>query len=48
MVLGTLGIALIVWPDSGILGEGGMSWFLLALVTPVMLGSDTGECRIVR
>jgi drug/metabolite transporter (DMT)-like permease len=36
MVLGTLGIALIVWPDSGILGAGSLWWFLAALVTPVM------------
>lgn len=36
MILGTLGIALIVWPDSGILGEGGARWFLLALCAPVL------------
>ena len=36
MVLGSLGIALIVWPDSGVVGQGGVRWFLLALLAPVM------------
>lgn len=35
MVLGTMGIALIVWPSSGILAEGDAVWFLIALIAPV-------------
>jgi len=35
MVLGTLGIALIVWPSSGVLAEGDSVWFLIALIAPV-------------
>lgn len=36
MVLGTLGIVLIVWPESGILAAGGARWFILALLAPAM------------
>lgn len=36
MLLGTAGIALIVWPAGGVVGEGGVNWFLLALLAPVM------------
>jgi len=36
MLLGTAGIVLIVWPDSGVLEEGGAGWFLLALLAPTM------------
>lgn len=35
MILGTLGIALIVWPESGVLAEGDAIWFLIALIAPV-------------
>ncbi len=36
MLLGTAGIALIVWPDSGVIPAGGARWFLIALCAPVM------------
>lgn len=36
MVLGTAGIALIVWPESGIVGAGNVRWFLIALLAPVL------------
>lgn len=36
MVLGTAGIVLIVWPDSGVVEGGGAVWFLLALIAPTM------------
>lgn len=45
MGMGTLGIALIVWPDSGVLPAGGMRWFLLALVTPVMFAT-ANNCAV--
>jgi len=45
MVMGTLGIALIVWPDSGVLGAGGVRWFLLALITPVMFAT-ANNCAV--
>jgi drug/metabolite transporter (DMT)-like permease len=35
MALGTFGIGLIVWPDSGVLAEGEAIWFLIALIAPV-------------
>lgn len=36
MLFGTAGIALIVWPDSGVVGQGAVGWFLLALLAPAM------------
>lgn len=45
MLLGTLGIALIVWPDSGVLPESGLGWFLLALITPVMFAT-ANNCAV--
>jgi drug/metabolite transporter (DMT)-like permease len=36
MLLGTGGILLIVWPDSGVVDEGKAGWFLLALLAPTM------------
>lgn len=45
MVMGTLGILLIVWPDSGVLPLGGIRWFLLALVTPVMFAT-ANNCAV--
>jgi drug/metabolite transporter (DMT)-like permease len=45
MVMGTLGIALIVWPDSGIVGQGGVGWFLLALLAPVMFAT-ANNCAV--
>lgn len=35
MMLGLLGIALIVWPSSGVLAAGSAVWFLIALIAPV-------------
>lgn len=45
MVMGTLGIALMVWPDSGALGAGGVRWFLLALIAPVMFAT-ANNCAV--
>lgn len=45
MILGTLGIVLIVWPDSGVVEEGGAGWFLLALVAPTMF-AVTNNCAV--
>ena len=45
MILGTLGIVLIVWPDSGVVEEGGAGWFLLALLAPTMF-AVTNNCAI--
>ena len=45
MVMGTLGIALMVWPDSGGLGAGGVRWFLLALIAPVMFAT-ANNCAV--
>lgn len=45
MAMGTLGIALIVWPDSGIVGQGGVGWFLLALLAPVMFAT-ANNCAV--
>lgn len=45
MVMGTLGIALMVWPDSGALGTGGVHWFLLALIAPVMFAT-ANNCAV--
>lgn len=45
MVMGTLGIALMVWPDSGALGAGGVHWFLLALIAPVMFAT-ANNCAV--
>ena len=36
ILLGSAGIVLIVWPDSGVIEEGGAGWFLLALLAPTM------------
>ncbi|MFX3653928.1 MAG: DMT family transporter [Paracoccaceae bacterium] len=36
MLLGTAGIALIVWPESGVIVAGNVKWFLLALIAPAM------------
>jgi len=35
MLLGTAGIALIVWPSSGVLEQGTAVWFLIALIAPI-------------
>lgn len=46
MVMGTLGIALMVWPDSGALGAGDdVHWFLLALIAPVMFAT-ANNCAV--
>jgi drug/metabolite transporter (DMT)-like permease len=45
MLLGTLGIVLIVWPDSGVVEEGGAGWFLLALLAPTMFAL-TNNCAV--
>jgi drug/metabolite transporter (DMT)-like permease len=45
MILGTLGIVLIVWPDSGVVEEGGAGWFLLALLAPAMF-AVTNNCAV--
>lgn len=36
MLLGVAGIALIVRPESGVIGAGGAIWFLIALIAPAM------------
>lgn len=45
MLLSTLGIALIVWPDSGVLTGVEVGWFLLALVTPAMFAT-ANNCAV--
>lgn len=45
MLLGTLGIALIVWPESGVLELGSLRWFLLALLAPVMFAT-ANNCAV--
>lgn len=45
MLMGTLGIALIVWPESGVLGAGGLRWFLMALIAPVMFAT-ANNCAV--
>lgn len=45
MLLGTCGIALIVWPDSGVLAETKVGWFLIALSTPVMFAT-ANNCAV--
>jgi len=45
MLLGTLGIVLIVWPDSGVIEEEGVGWFLLALLAPAMF-AVTNNCAV--
>ncbi len=39
MAMGLAGIALIVRPESGVLSQGGLRWFLLALTAPVMFAT---------
>lgn len=45
MLMGLAGIALIVWPDSGVVGQGNVRWFLLALITPVMFAT-ANNCAV--
>lgn len=45
MLLGTCGIGLIVWPDSGVLAETKVGWFLIALSTPVMFAT-ANNCAV--
>lgn len=45
MLMGLAGIALIVWPESGVVGQGGVLWFLFALVTPVMFAT-ANNCAV--
>lgn len=45
MAMGTLGIALIVWPESGVLEVGSLRWFLLALLAPVMFAT-ANNCAV--
>ncbi|MFC5387605.1 DMT family transporter [Aquamicrobium segne] len=39
MLLGAAGVAVIALPDAGVVGDGGVFWFLVALSAPVMFAT---------
>jgi len=48
MALGFAGVAVVLAPESALPGEGAISWFLLALITPILLAIANVSAALLR
>lgn len=48
MLLGAAGVAVIALPDAGVVGDGGVFWFLVALSAPVMFATANNCAKWLR
>lgn len=48
MLLGAAGVAVITLPDAGVIGAGGVFWFLVALTAPVMFATANNCAKWMR